>query len=74
MSPLLKFVIFVIPFSHPMMAMKALMMDNYLLVIGGIGYSLVFTVIMVMLTVRIFTSDRVVTGSMPRTFKLKFGR
>jgi ABC-2 type transport system permease protein len=74
MSPLLKFVIFIIPFSHPMMAMKSLMMDNYLLVIGGIGYSLVFTVIMVMLTVRIFTSDRVVTGSMPRTFKLKFGR
>jgi ABC-2 type transport system permease protein len=75
MSPFLRFIIFIIPFSHPMMAMKALMLDNYTLVIGGILYSLTFTAIMVMLTVRIFTTDRVVIGTMPRKFKLfKFGR
>ena len=73
MSPVLRFVVFLIPFTHPMMAMKALMLDNYPLVIAGILYTLVFTGIMVMFTVRIFATDRVVTGSMPRKFKL-FGR
>lgn len=72
MSPLLKVITFIIPFSHPMMAMKALMLDNYPLVIGGILYSMAFTAAMVAITVRIFTTDRVVIGTMPRTFKLSF--
>jgi ABC-2 type transport system permease protein len=45
-----------------MMAMRALMLDNYWLVIGGIAYTAVFTVIMVAVAVRIFNSDRLLTG------------
>jgi ABC-2 type transport system permease protein len=74
MSPLMKVITFIIPFSHPMMAMKALMLDNYPLVISGILYCLAFTAVLVAVTVRIFNTDRVVTGSMPRKLKLKFGR
>ena len=59
----LKILVFAIPFSHPMMAMRALMLDNYALVIGGIAYTAVFTVIMVAVAVRIFNSDRLLTGS-----------
>jgi ABC-2 type transport system permease protein len=59
----LKVLVFAIPFSHPMMAMRALMLDNYPLVIGGIAYTAVFTVIMVWIAVRIFNSDRLLTGS-----------
>ncbi|HUW46581.1 MAG TPA: ABC transporter permease [Dehalococcoidia bacterium] len=58
----LRVFVFAIPFSHPMMAMRALVMDNYPLVIGGIAYTAVFTVIMVAVAVRIFNSDRLLTG------------
>ena len=62
----LKVLVFAIPFSHPMMAIRALMLDNYWLVIGGIAYTAVFTVIMVGIAVRIFNSDRLLTGSVRR--------
>jgi ABC-2 type transport system permease protein len=59
----LRILVFAIPFSHPMMAMRALMLDNYWLVIGGIAYTAVFMVVMVGVAVRIFNSDRLLTGS-----------
>jgi len=58
----LRILAFAIPFSHPMMAMRALMLDNYWLVISGIAYTTVFTVTMVAVAVRIFNSDRLLTG------------
>jgi ABC-2 type transport system permease protein len=62
----LRILVFAIPFSHPMMAMRALVMDNYSLVIGGIAYTAVFTVIMVAVAVRIFNSDRLLTGRLQK--------
>jgi ABC-2 type transport system permease protein len=62
----LRILVFAIPFSHPMMAMRALMLDNYWLVIGGIAYTAVFTVVMVGVAVRIFNSDRLLTGRVQR--------
>ncbi|MBE0430571.1 MAG: ABC transporter permease [Dehalococcoidia bacterium] len=59
----LRILLFAIPFSHPMMAMRALMLDNYWLVIGGIAYASAFTVAMIAIAVRIFNSDRLLTGS-----------
>jgi ABC-2 type transport system permease protein len=62
----LRIIAFAIPFSHPMMAMRALMVDNYWLVISGIAYTAIFTVVMVVIAVRIFNSDRLLTGSVRR--------
>jgi len=62
----LRIIVFAIPFTHPMMAMRSLMLDNYALVIGGIAYTAVFTVVMVLVAVRIFNSDRLLTGSVQR--------
>jgi ABC-2 type transport system permease protein len=62
----LRILAFAIPFSHPMMAMRALMMDSYSLVIAGIAYTAVFTVIMIAVAVRIFNSDRLLTGSVQK--------
>jgi len=59
----LRVLLFAIPFSHPMMAMRSLMLDNYALVIGGIAYAAVFTAVMIALAVRIFNSDRLLTGT-----------
>ena len=72
---ILRIFVFAIPFSHPMMAMRALMMDNYPLVISGIAYAAVFTVIMIVVAVRIFNSDRLLAGSAqkPATGKLLWG-
>lgn len=62
----LRVLLFAIPFSHPMMAMRSLMLDNYSLVIGGIAYAAVFTAVMIALAVRIFSSDRLLTGTVGR--------
>jgi len=67
----LRIFVFAIPFSHPMMAMRALMMDNYSLVIGGIAYTAVFTVIMIVVAVRIFNSDRLLTGTVQKSARGK---
>jgi ABC-2 type transport system permease protein len=72
LPPMLRILVFAIPFSHPMMVMRALMIDNYSLVIGGIAYNAVFTVIMVWIAVRIFNSDRLLTGSVRK--RLGLGR
>ncbi len=59
----LRALLFAIPFSHPMMAIRSLMVDEYALVIGGIAYGAVFTGIMIAVAVRVFSSDRLLTGS-----------
>lgn len=62
----LQAVLFAIPFSHPMMAMRELMFDNYALVLGGIAYVAAFAVVMMAVTVWIFNTDRLLTGSTKR--------
>jgi len=64
----LQILLFIIPFSHPMMAMRALMFDNYSLVISGIIYLAVFAVVITLILTKIFSSDRLLTGwSRPKT-------
>ena len=59
-------VLFAIPFSHPMMAMRALMFDDYGLVLAGIAYVTLFAIGMIALTVWIFGTDRLLTGRIDR--------
>jgi len=59
----LKAVLFGIPFSHPMMAPRALLFDDYIFVLMGIIYVAIFALIMVALVVYVFKTDRIVTGS-----------
>ncbi len=54
--------VFAIPFSHPMMAMDNLMFGNLTLVAEGIIYLLVLDVVMILITVRIYNSDVLITG------------
>lgn len=54
--------IFAIPFSHPMMAMDNLMFGNITLVLAGIGYLLVFDIITILITVKTYNSDILITG------------
>ena len=59
----LKGLVFAIPFSHPMMAPRALIFDDYLMVIGGIIYVLIFATITILIVVWVFKTDRLLTGS-----------
>lgn len=54
--------IFAIPFSHPMMAMNNLMLDNYSMVFAGIGYELIFAAAMIVIAVFLFKKDILITG------------
>ncbi len=61
-SALVQALLFVIPFSHPMIAVEALMYNDYMLVISGIGYMAVFAAAAILVTVRLYNSDILVTG------------
>lgn len=62
----LKGFLFAIPFSHPMMAPRALIFDDYLLVGAGIIYVSIFALIMIIIVVWVFKTDRLLTGSTKR--------
>jgi len=62
----LKIFTFAIPFSHPMMAPRALIFHDYIIVIGGIVYVLIFAIITISIVVWIFKTDRLLTGSTRR--------
>lgn len=66
LPPAAQAIVFAIPFSHPMMAMRALMFKDYLFVLAGIGYSLAFAVVMVLVTVWMIKTDRLLTGRFRR--------
>ena len=62
----LKGLLFAIPFSHPMMATRALIFNDYLLVIGGIIYVTIFALVTIFIVVWVFKTDRLLTGSTRR--------
>lgn len=59
---LIKAVLFIIPFSHPMMATEALMNGDITLVLAGIAYMAVFALGSILITVRLYKSDILITG------------
>jgi len=59
----LKIFTFAIPFSHPMMASRALLFHDYTLVIGGIVYVAIFAVVTISIVVWVFKTDRLLTGT-----------
>jgi len=60
----LRAVLFAIPFSHPMIASRALLFGDYNIVIAGIMYMTLFSAILWLITVRVFRSDRVITAKL----------
>jgi ABC-2 type transport system permease protein len=62
----LRALMYAIPFTYPALAPKELMFGDTLLIVAGVVYQLVFAVAMVGLAVRLFNSDRVVTGDAGR--------
>jgi ABC-2 type transport system permease protein len=67
-SPVIKWLVLAIPFSHPFMTAPNLFLGNYAVVFMGIAYEFVWFVVLVVLAGRIFSSDRILT------MKLNMGR
>ncbi len=68
----LKIILFGIPFSHPMMAMRMLLFDSYMLVLGGIAYAALFALVMMGVAVWIFKTDKLLTGKITRSSGERF--
>jgi ABC-2 type transport system permease protein len=62
----LQVVLYLIPFTHPVIAPKLLLFGDPTMVYLGIAYEALFAAAMIALAVRIFDSDRIVTGSTGR--------
>jgi len=60
-SPLLRWIIYLIPFSHPFLVPQNLFLGNYLQIIYGITYQLAVFMIFVIIATRIFSSDKIIT-------------
>ncbi len=63
-----KYVLLALPFSHPTIAAKAVIFGDYAIVLGGIAYLAVFTLGVLYIAARMFSTERVVTA------KITFGR
>ena len=61
-GPAMQAILFVIPFSHPMMAMQSLMYGDLGLVFAGLAYMVLFSLVTVAITVKLYNSDILVTG------------
>jgi ABC-2 type transport system permease protein len=54
--------VFAIPFSHPMIAMRSLMFGNTGIVIAGIVYEAIFAAVTMFIAISLFKKDIVLTG------------
>jgi len=68
----LQALIFAIPFSHPMMATRALIFHDYTFVIAGIIYVTIFAAVTISIVVWIFKTDKLLTGSSLARKLMKF--
>jgi ABC-2 type transport system permease protein len=58
----LQIVLYAIPFSHPMIAAKAMFVGDYIVPLLGILYNAAFTVLVLLIATRFFSSEKVVTA------------
>jgi ABC-2 type transport system permease protein len=64
----IKAVFFAIPYSHPIIAAKAVVLSDYATVVFGIVYVAAFTMVIMYIASRLFATEKILTA------KLKFRR
>jgi ABC-2 type transport system permease protein len=68
LSPILRYIVYAIPFSHPFLASQNIFLGSFAPIVYGIIYQFVIFMIFVILAARIFSSDKIIT------LKLRFGK
>ncbi len=61
LSPVIRYVVYAIPFTHTFMANENLMFGNYTLYWGGLIYQLVLLAVCMTFAIKVFTSDKIFT-------------
>lgn len=59
---IIQVVLYAIPFTHPMLVMQNLMFGNTMMLIGGFVYIAIFAAVMILITVKLYKSDILLTG------------
>jgi len=60
-SPVLKWLIYAIPFSHPFLAAQFIFAHNFTMVVAGIVYQFALFLVLAAVAARIFSTDRILT-------------
>ncbi|MEM2534208.1 MAG: ABC transporter permease [Candidatus Nezhaarchaeales archaeon] len=58
----LQIILYLIPFSHPIIAVKSIIFGNYLISMFGLLYNMAFMVVVLYVAARFFSSEKVVTA------------
>ena len=66
----IQMILLAIPYTHSIIASKAAFLDNYALVLRSIGYITVFTIAVLYIAAKIFSTERIITARFT-TFDLK---
>ncbi|MCZ2856857.1 MAG: ABC transporter permease [Candidatus Bathyarchaeota archaeon] len=61
LPPTLRIVLLAIPFTHPMLAARAMTTGDYFTAIWGIGYVTIFTLAILYVAARIFATEKILT-------------
>jgi len=68
----MKVFLYAIPFSHPIIASKALIFDNYFIVFMGMTYMVVFAIALMVIAIKLFNTDKILTAKFSvKMFKRK---
>jgi len=62
LPPTVRWVLLAIPFTHSILASKAAFLGNYTVAVGSIAYIAVFTVVVLYIAARIFSTERIITA------------
>ena len=60
----IKAVLYAIPYSHPIIASKAVIMENYTIVVLGIIYVSIFTIIIMYIASKLFSTEKILTAKL----------
>jgi ABC-2 type transport system permease protein len=63
-------ILLIIPYTHSIIASKASFLGNYSLVLRSIGYITIFTIVVLFIAARIFSTERIITARFT-SFNLK---
>ncbi|MFA6106320.1 MAG: ABC transporter permease [Patescibacteria group bacterium] len=60
-GPALKYLVYAIPFSYTFLGIQNIFLKNYSMIFFGLGYSLAFFTVFVLIAGKIFSSDKIIT-------------
>lgn len=72
-SPVLRWLIYAIPFSHPFLAAQYIFAHNFIAVIAGIVYQFILFVVFASIAARIFSTDRILTMKLNTAGRMRRG-